>query len=40
MKGGSIMRKNILALFALAIIATQLGGCVVYDRPYHHYYYR
>jgi hypothetical protein len=41
MKGVPIMRKNILALLALAIVATQLGGCVVYDRPYHpyHYYY-
>ena len=36
------MRKNILALLGLAIFATQLGGCVVYERPYpyyHHYYY-
>jgi len=33
------MRKNILALFTLAIVATQLGGCVVYDRPYHPYYH-
>jgi hypothetical protein len=36
------MRRNILALFALAIVTTQLAGCVVYDRPYHpyrHYYY-
>jgi hypothetical protein len=37
------MRKNILALLGLAVIATQLAGCVVYDRPYHpyrYYYYR
>ncbi len=37
------MRKNILALFALAVVATQLGGCVVYGRPYghpYHYWYR
>ena len=38
------MRKSILALFALVIVATQLGGCVVYDRPYYghpyHYWYR
>ena len=35
------MRKNILALFALDMVAIQLGGCVVYERPYHpyHYYY-
>jgi len=38
-KEAPIMRKNILALFALAIVATQLGGCVVYDRPYHPYYH-
>lgn len=33
------MRKNIMALLGLAFIATQLAGCVVYDRPYHHYYH-
>ena len=33
------MRKNILAALALIVVATQLGGCVVYDRPYHHYYH-
>jgi hypothetical protein len=34
------MRKNILALLALIIVSSQLGGCVVYDRPYgHHYHY-
>jgi hypothetical protein len=39
MKGGLIMRKNIIGLIGLALIATSLGGCVVYDRPYHPYYY-
>jgi hypothetical protein len=37
------MRRNILALLAVIMVATQLGGCVVYDRPYgyhHHYWYR
>jgi hypothetical protein len=31
-----------MGLLALALVATQLGGCVVYDRPYHpyHYWYR
>jgi hypothetical protein len=36
------MRKMALPLFAFAIFAIQLGGCVVYERPYHpyyHYYY-
>jgi hypothetical protein len=33
------MRKNIMALLGMALIATQLVGCVVYDRPYHRYYY-
>ncbi len=35
------MRKSIFALFALMIVATQLGGCVVYERPhYYHGWYR
>jgi hypothetical protein len=39
------MRKNIIALLGLALIATQLAGCVVHERPYyrpyyHGYYYR
>lgn len=37
------MRKSIMALVALIIVAAQLGGCVVYDRPYghrYHYWYR
>ena len=35
------MRKNILTFLVLAVVSTQLAGCVVYDRPYHpyHYYY-
>jgi hypothetical protein len=36
------MSKTIMGLLAFALVATQLGGCVVYDRPYHpyHYWYR
>jgi hypothetical protein len=36
------MSRNILAVLALIVAASQLGGCVVYDRPYHpyHYWYR
>jgi hypothetical protein len=33
------MRKNIMLLLGAALIATQLGGCVVYAHPYHPYYY-
>jgi hypothetical protein len=33
------MRKTIIALVALVTIATQLTGCVVYDRPYGPHYY-
>jgi hypothetical protein len=40
MKGDLIMRKNIMVLLGLALVATQLAGCVVYERPYHHYYNR
>jgi hypothetical protein len=33
------MRKNIMIFLGAALLATQLGGCVVYDRPYHPYYH-
>jgi hypothetical protein len=33
------MRKNLFALLGLVLIATQLSGCIVYDRPYHPHYY-
>ncbi len=42
------MRKNFLALVAAVVVASQLSGCVVYERPhpywgphyYHGWYYR
>jgi hypothetical protein len=32
------MRKSFLALIGAVVIASQLSGCVVYDRPYHPYW--
>jgi hypothetical protein len=35
-----IIRRHLGAVVALALLATVLGGCVVYDeRPYHRYNY-
>jgi hypothetical protein len=35
------MPKNLIFLLAVIVIASQLMGCVVYDRPYYgpHYYH-
>jgi hypothetical protein len=33
------MRKNIMILLGATFLVTQLGGCVVYGRPYHPYYH-
>jgi hypothetical protein len=44
--GSQTMRKHIFAAISLVLIATQLGGCVVYGGPgyyrphYYHWWYR
>jgi len=33
------MRRTFLLVISALLVATQLSGCVVYERPYPHYYY-
>jgi hypothetical protein len=38
-----MIRKLVLATFALPLLLSALGGCVVYERDggyYHHHYWR